>query len=287
MLTDPELGRSSPAINPSKVLLPEPEAPTIASASPEATVNEISCKMLRLVSPLGTSLHKSATSIATLVSIPPVFSVMLKSLIVALLMFVSATAGSVEAASKVILVYGDSLSAGYGIRVEQSWPSLLGDRLKEDTRVGAGGTPSWTVANASISGETTAGGRSRLEVALRQFKPKVVVLALGANDGLRGLPVKQMQDNLISMVKLAKASGARVLLIGMRLPPNYGPEYTNAFEAAFTTTARLEKVALLPFLLEPVAGQRSNFQADGLHPISAAQTKLLDHIYPALQPLLK
>jgi acyl-CoA thioesterase-1 len=212
---------------------------------------------------------------------------MLKSLIVALLMFVSATAGSVEAASKVILVYGDSLSAGYGIRVEQSWPSLLGDRLKEDTRVGAGGTPSWTVANASISGETTAGGRSRLEVALRQFKPKVVVLALGANDGLRGLPVKQMQDNLISMVKLAKASGARVLLIGMRLPPNYGPEYTNAFEAAFTATARLEKVALLPFLLEPVAGQRSNFQADGLHPISAAQTKLLDHIYPALQPLLK
>ena len=227
-------------------------------------------------------------------------------------MFISAAAGSAESAANVILVYGDSLSAGYGIRVEQSWPALLGERLREKAPVGTdkttasktaaqqsgrakdtlfavadGKTTSWTVANASISGETTAGGRSRLEAALRQLKPKVVILALGANDGLRGLPVKQMQDNLMAMVKQAKASGARVLLVGMRLPPNYGPEYTNAFEAVFVTTARQEKVALLPFLLEPVAGQRDNFQADGLHPVAAAQTKLLDHIYPALQALLK
>ena len=194
----------------------------------------------------------------------------------------STARASAWAASPVqrIVVLGDSLSAAYGLQAGSGWVDLLRSRLETHS-------PAYQVVNASISGETTAGGRSRLEVALRQFKPKVVVLALGANDGLRGLPVKQMQDNLISMVKLAKASGARVLLIGMRLPPNYGPEYTNAFEAAFTTTARLEKVALLPFLLEPVAGQRSNFQADGLHPISAAQTKLLDHIYPALQPLLK
>ena len=216
-----------------------------------------------------------------------------------LVSLISITASSVGSAAGVILVYGDSLSAGYGIRVEQSWPALLGARLVKRTPVGAaalgGGisasrsaiAPSWSVANASISGETTAGGRSRFEAALKQFKPEVVILALGANDGLRGLPVKQMQENLSTMVKLAKAQRARVLLIGMRLPPNYGPDYTNAFEAAFATVAKQEKVALLPFLLEPVAGQRENFQADGLHPIAAAQPKLLEHIYPALKPLLK
>ena len=229
-----------------------------------------------------------------------------------LVSLISITASSVGAAAGVILVYGDSLSAGYGIRVEQSWPALLADRLKAKTPVGAdkttsakttalqggrakdalfavadGNAPSWTVANASISGETTAGGRSRFAAALKQFKPNVVILALGANDGLRGLPVKQMQENLSTMVKLAKAQRARVLLIGMRLPPNYGPDYTKAFEAAFATIAKQEKVALLPFLLEPVAGQRENFQADGLHPIATVQMRLLDHIYPALQALLR
>jgi len=183
------------------------------------------------------------------------------------------------AAEKRILVYGDSLSAGFGIAVRESWPALLGQRLK------AHGSE-FVVANASISGETTAGGRARFAAALGQFKPAVVILALGANDGLRGLPVPAMRENLQAMARLAKQAGARVLLVGMRLPPNYGPKYTDEFHAAFRSVAKREKVPLLPFLLEPVALDRDAFQADGLHPTAAAQTKLLDHVWSALQPLL-
>jgi acyl-CoA thioesterase-1 len=183
------------------------------------------------------------------------------------------------AAEKRILVFGDSLSAGFGIRVSQSWPALLGQRLQ------ARGSR-YTVANASISGETTAGGRTRFAAALNQFKPAIVILALGANDGLRGLPVAAMEDNLSFMVKLAKQQKARVLLVGMHLPPNYGPKYTDEFHAAFRTIAKREKIPLLPFLLEPVALDRDAFQADGLHPTAAAQAKILDHVWSALQALL-
>ena len=183
------------------------------------------------------------------------------------------------AAEKRILVYGDSLSAGFGIAVSQSWPALLGQRLQ------ARGS-SFTVSNASISGETTAGGRARFAAALNQFKPAIVILALGANDGLRGLPVSAMQNNLTHMVKLAKKQKARVLLIGMHLPPNYGPKYTEEFDAAFRNIAQREKIALLPFLLEPIEGDRDAYQADGLHPTAAAQAKLLDHVWSALQALL-
>jgi len=183
------------------------------------------------------------------------------------------------AAEKRILVFGDSLSAGFGIGVSQSWPALLGQRLQ------AQGSR-YTVANASISGETTAGGRTRFAAALNQFKPTIVILALGANDGLRGLPVNAIHDNLNFMVKLAKQQKVRVLLVGMHLPPNYGPKYTDDFHAAFRTIAKREKVPLLPFLLEPVALDRDAFQADGLHPTAAAQAKILDHVWSALQPLL-
>ena len=183
------------------------------------------------------------------------------------------------AAEQRILVYGDSLSAGFGIAVSQSWPALLGQRLK------ASGSP-LTVTNASISGETTAGGRARFAATLIQFKPAVVILALGANDGLRGLPVAVMQDNLAFMVSLAKKRGARVMLVGMHLPPNYGPKYTQEFDAAFRDLAKREKVALLPFLLEPIAFDQDAYQADGLHPTAAAQPKILDHVWNALKPLL-
>ena len=183
------------------------------------------------------------------------------------------------AAEKRILVYGDSLSAGFGIAVSQSWPALLGQRLQAR---GSG----FTVINASISGETTAGGRARFAAALKQFKPAIVILALGANDGLRGLPVNAMQDNLSYMVRLAKKQKARVLLVGMHLPPNYGPKYTDEFDAAFREIAKREKIALLPFLLEPIEGDRDAYQADGLHPTAAAQPKLLDHVWSALQALL-
>jgi acyl-CoA thioesterase-1 len=185
----------------------------------------------------------------------------------------------VNAAEKRILVYGDSLSAGFGIAVNQSWPALLGQRLQ------ANGSR-FTVANASISGETTAGGRTRFAATLEQFKPTIVILALGANDGLRGLPVAAMQDNLAYMVKLAKKQKVRVLLVGMHLPPNYGQKYTDEFDAAFRKVAKREKVPLLPFLLEPVALERNAFQADGLHPTAAAQPKILNHVWSALQALL-
>ena len=183
------------------------------------------------------------------------------------------------AAEKHLLVFGDSLSAGFGIAVAQSWPALLGQRLQ------ANGS-ALRVVNASISGETTAGGRARLGAALTQFKPRVVILALGANDGLRGLPVAAMKDNLAAMVKLAKQHRARVLLVGMNLPPNYGQQYTDQFNAAFRDLARREKIALLPFLLEPIALDRDAFQADGLHPTAAVQPKILDHVWTALKPLL-
>ena len=183
------------------------------------------------------------------------------------------------AAEKRILVYGDSLSAGFGIAVRESWPALLGQRLK------AQGSE-FVVANASISGETTAGGRARFAAALGQFKPAVVILALGANDGLRGLPVPAMRENLQAMARLAKQAGARVLLVGMRLPPNYGPQYTRDFDAAYRDIAKAEKLALLPFLLEPIALERDAYQADGLHPTAAAQPKILDHVWGALKPLV-
>jgi acyl-CoA thioesterase-1 len=183
------------------------------------------------------------------------------------------------AAEKRILVYGDSLSAGFGIAVRESWPALLGQRLKAQGSV-------FVVANASISGETTAGGRARFAAALGQFKPAVVILALGANDGLRGLPVPAMRENLQAMARLAKQAGARVLLVGMRLPPNYGPQYTQDFDAAYRDIAKAEKLALLPFLLEPIALERDAYQADGLHPTAAAQPKILDHVWGALKPLV-
>lgn len=182
--------------------------------------------------------------------------------------------------AQTILVFGDSLSAGHGLANGQAWPALLDKRLQ-------GEGLHYAVANASISGETSAGGRSRLPVALNRFKPGVVVIALGANDGLRGLPATQLRANLVAMVRAAKAKKARVLLVGMRLPPNYGSRYTEEFAAVFTVVAKQEKVPLLPFLLEPIANERSNFQPDGLHPVAAAQPKILDHVWPKLELLLR
>ncbi len=182
-------------------------------------------------------------------------------------------------AAKTILVIGDSLSAGYGIRPEQAWPALLGQRLAEKRL-------DYSVANLSISGETTAGGRARLGPALQQHKPAIVVIALGANDGLRGLPLKQMRDNLNSMVDSARASGAKIMLAGMRLPPNYGP-YASEFHASFADIARQKKTVLLDFLLDPIAARPDYFQADNLHPVASAQPLILDHVWPVLAPLLK
>lgn len=201
---------------------------------------------------------------------------MLRSIVLGILF--SAYAAGAGAAT--ILIVGDSLSAGYGMRQEDSWPALLARRL-QDKKL------DFTVANASTSGETTSGGRNRFDTALRQHRPKVVVLALGANDGLRGLPVTGMRDNLATMIKSARDAGASVLLVGMRMPPNYGPDYTRKFHQVYTELAHTYKAPLVPFLFEGFADKREYFQADGIHPGPAAQPLMLDNVWAGLQPLLR
>ncbi len=175
---------------------------------------------------------------------------------------------------------GDSLSAGHGLGQGQSWVALL------ERRLAARGLPH-RVVNASVSGLTTAEGRARLPDLLARHRPAVLVLALGGNDGLRGLPLRAMEANLRAMVEQARAAGARVLLAGVRLPPNYGPFYTRAFERVFRKVADETGAVLLPSLLAGVEEDRSLFQADGLHPTAAAQPRILDNVWPLLQPLLE
>lgn len=181
--------------------------------------------------------------------------------------------------ARTVLVMGDSLSAGYGLAAAEGWVALTADRIAKSK-------PGWRVVNASISGETTAGGAARIVDAVTRHKPAVVVIELGANDGLRGLPLRDTKVNLARMIGASKSVGAKVLLIGMRIPPNYGPEYTQGFERNYTALAKQFDVALLPFLLQPVASERSNFQNDNLHPVASAQPKLRDHVWTALEPLL-
>lgn len=181
---------------------------------------------------------------------------------------------------RTVLVMGDSLSAAYGLAPSQGWVALTGERL-------ARSQPGWRVVNASISGETTAGGAARVVREVVLHRPAVVVIALGANDGLRGLPLRQTRTNLARMIGAAHGVGAKVLLVGMRMPPNYGEAYTQEFERGYRDLAKRFDTALLPFLLQPIALDRSAFQADNLHPVASAQPKLRDHVWQALQPLLK
>ena len=187
---------------------------------------------------------------------------------------------SAKAETPVILVLGDSISAGYGLaHVEQGWVALLQTRLKEQEY-------GYQVVNASISGETTAGGLARLPRALTLHQPKIVILELGGNDGLRALPIAQMRANLARMVDLSSAAGAKVLLLGMRMPPNYGPDFTEQFRASFSDLARDKKLPLVPFLLNDIALLQNLMQADGIHPNELGQPKLLDNVWPSLIPLL-
>jgi acyl-CoA thioesterase-1 len=180
----------------------------------------------------------------------------------------------------VILVYGDSLSAGYGIPVDEGWVSLLADRVH---REGYG----FQVVNASVSGETTSGGLERLPHVLAAHDPSIVVLELGANDGLRGLPVASTRSNLDAMIRLALQGKRRVLLLGMRMPPNYGERFTQAFQQLYADLAQEHHTALVPFLMDGVAGKPELIQADGLHPNARGQPLLLDNVWPALAPLLR
>ena len=196
-----------------------------------------------------------------------------------MILLLSTSSVASAAAAAPVLVLGDSLSAAHGIAPEQGWVALLGQRLAAVAKPRA-------VVNASISGETTAGGAARIAAELSRHKPAVVVIELGANDGLRGLPVAQARANLAKMIAAAKAANAKVLLIGMRMPPNYGPDYTRSFEKAFADLAREHRTAFVPFLLEPIALDDRAFQADRMHPVASAQPKLRDHVWTALAPLL-
>jgi acyl-CoA thioesterase-1 len=182
-------------------------------------------------------------------------------------------------ASRTILVFGDSLSAGYGIRQDAAWPALLAKRLQDKQ-------PDYTVVNASISGETTSGGRSRLDAALAKHQPHIVIIALGSNDGLRGLPITTMRDNLLAMTDSAQKKRAKVLIVGQRLPPNFGT-YATQFHSTYGDVARIRKAALVDFLLDGIADQPRLFQADNLHPTAEAQPRLLDNVWPGLEPLLR
>ncbi|MDN4054929.1 arylesterase [Massilia sp. YIM B02763] len=197
-------------------------------------------------------------------------------------LFVLAVAASANAysAPKTVLVVGDSLSAEYGIARGSGWVALLEQKLKAEN-IDA------RVVNASISGETTSGGRTRLPALLQQHKPNVVVFELGANDGLRGLPVASAQDNLRTMISLAQQNKAKVLLVGMRMPPNYGRAYTERFAAMYQTLAAQAKVPLVPFMLEGVAQETANFQADRMHPLASAHPTILNNIWPQLIPLIR
>ena len=186
---------------------------------------------------------------------------------------------SAWAEAPVILVFGDSISAGYGLPLEQGWVELLRTRLKAQ---GYG----YQVVNASVSGETTAGGLARLPRALELHHPSIVILELGGNDGLRGLPIAQMRTNLTQMTSSSTAAGAKVLLLGMRMPPNYGPEYTKQFAMVFSDLAAEKKISLVPFLLTDIALSPALLQADDIHPNAQGQPILLDNVWPTLKPLL-
>lgn len=188
-------------------------------------------------------------------------------------------AAPLQAQPPVILVLGDSLAAGYGLPQGRGWVDLLQHKLTAEGF-------DHRVVNASISGETTLGGRNRIGAALQQHRPDIVILELGANDGLRGQPVTALRDNLTATIRASRRSGAQVLLIGMRIPPNYGQDYTRKFHAAFTEIARVERVPLVPFLLEGFADKRDLFQQDGIHPNEQAQPRMMERVWKALQPLL-
>ncbi|RDS85427.1 arylesterase [Dyella psychrodurans] len=188
--------------------------------------------------------------------------------------------GALHAApAKTVLVLGDSLSAAHNIPVEAGWVHLLEVRLENME-------PGWTVVNASISGDTSVSGRNRLPALLAQHHPRIVVIELGANDGLRGLPLADLRTNLTTMVDAAQHAGAKVLLLGIELPVNYGPQYRDGLRAIYADLAREKHAALVPFLLEGVALNPALMQEDGLHPVAAGEPIVLDTVWPKLQPLL-
>jgi acyl-CoA thioesterase-1 len=202
-----------------------------------------------------------------------------RSFLTTILVLCAAATLNAWAADPVILVVGDSISAGYGLPAGTGWVTLLQQRL-------AAGHYPHTVVNASISGDTTAGGRARFDSLLARYHPAVTVIELGGNDGLRGGSVDAMRQNLDAMTAAAQKAGSRVLVVGMRMPPNYGPAYVQRFDATFAEVAKARKSALVPFLFEGFGDDEAMFQPDRVHPTVAAQPKVLDNVWRELKPLL-
>jgi len=202
-------------------------------------------------------------------------------MLIRLLLLMLLNIGGISIASAAtILVYGDSLSAGYGVTRHSDWAHLLQLRLRDKKT-------DYTVANASISGETTLGGVNRINDALRTHRPAITIVALGANDGLRGSDLNAMRSNLERIIDAARGAKSQVILVGMQIPPNYGPQYTEKFSATFRDVAKAKRVPLVPFLLEGFADKRELFQADNLHPTAEAQAMMLETIWKTLAPIIK
>lgn len=208
----------------------------------------------------------------------PSFRQVLRTVVAALAALLCSVAFA-QGPAPIVLILGDSVSAAYGLPPGTGWVALLEKRLSAEH------LPQ-RVVNASISGDTTAGGRERIAPLLKQYQPAVTVIELGGNDGLRGGNLDVMRDNLYAIVAAAQKAGSRVLLVGIRLPPNYGPDYVQRFAATFGEVAKTRKTALVPFLFEGFGENNSMFQPDGIHPIGAAQQKMLDNVWRELRPLL-
>jgi len=198
----------------------------------------------------------------------------------ALLLAVSLLAAQAAFAARTVMIFGDSLSAAYNLSAGEGWVDLLDKRI-------AGARMPWHVVNASVSGETTSGGASRLAADIKRNRPAIVVIQLGTNDALRGLPIAGMRDNLERMIRMVREARAEPVLVGLMIPPNYGIDYANEFRGLYPALAAKHGVALVPFLLEGIADKPALFQRDQLHPTAAAQPRIVDNVWPAIEPLLR
>ena len=198
----------------------------------------------------------------------------------ALLLAVSLLAAQAAFAARTVMIFGDSLSAAYNLSAGEGWVDVL------DKRIVGAGLP-WHVVNASISGETSSGGASRLAADIRRNRPAIVVIQLGTNDALRGLPIAGMRDNLERMIRIVRQARAEPVLVGLMIPPNYGIDYANEFRGLYPALAAKHRVRLVPFLLEGIADKPGLFQRDQLHPTAAAQPRIADNVWPAIEPLLR
>jgi len=273
--TWPLLGRSRPASNASNVDLPAPEAPTIATDSPGWILKLTSARMVRRPSGLLTCLL-----IFFAVRTAPFLVDDSGMRLIVSLLFLLCAANAESSGPPNILIYGDSLSAGYGLELEQSWAALLQERLQQQGY-------EHRVVNASISGETTEGGVTRIDSALADFSPTLVVLELGANDGLRGFSTSRMKSNLEAIIAKAQASGATVILLGIRIPSNYGARYSREFEAVFQQVSSATNIEWIEFFMHGIALNDDFLQNDRIHPNAAAQPLLLDNAWPMISAALR